>query len=415
MIIELEYKKRIDKIDKKIYNKNMKNKMFDLPNYYVSGANYFNRLPREVQQIFVDQDYLPMNFYDADNFIKSIYNVGDKDSFEVDLKDDLFVNGKNIEKVVVSNLDPFDAFVPQVWNSMTISQKLNTISMTFEYYCNRVTYTKNHKPKLMFMIAPFSKATKGFYAPKQDILYISFYHILNNKLAYLDIVSTIAHELTHKRQYHEIDQLKKHGVKYEEMNDYYKSLYFFRSEKFMNKLNNIIFNWFSLDTNPEEYIKRGIFSSEQVEMLKNIRTSREIYNEWTLLLNFIYSNHPIEVGAQNSEKKHYYQILNQRLEKYNLQYPFNSKSTASAVNGAYLFQRGYLIDDEDINNLEKLNVILSNTDDEKLIMEGLKYLLDVMIEKEVTKKVDFVNYNEFIDNLIKKEQAEKQIENQMVD
>ena len=73
-----------------------------------------------------------------------------------------------------------------------------------------------------------------------------FYHILNNKLAYLDIVSTIAHELTHKRQYHEIDQLKKHGVKYEEMNDYYKSLYFFRSEKFMNKLNNIIFSFYHL-------------------------------------------------------------------------------------------------------------------------------------------------------------------------
>lgn len=383
-----------------------------MENIYVAGAQYFNKLPYEIKKIFIENQYLPTNDYDANNFIKSIYDVDGTKDLKVTLKKSLIVDGKKIDSINISSRDPFDAFVPQVWDSMTLSQKLNVVVMTFNYYCEKDSYLRKNKPKLFFVMSSCGESTKGFYAPKPDILYVSAYHLIVNQINYLELVSTLTHELTHKRQFHEIKMLKQKGVSYYDMNDYYKSLYFFRSENYIKKLNYWIFTWFDSNVNAEKKIPLEYFNEEQKKLLCDICCDKEKRLEWRVLMHLIYSNHPIEVGAQNNEMKNYYQIYEKRLEKYDLPLEFLRKTPAYDINHSYLSKKCYDFTAEGIKELEKLNTVLSNTNDDRLVLAGLRYLLDVMIEKRVTKPIDFVDYDYFIKMLLLKENLNDE---QMVD
>ena len=159
----------------------------------VKSAFYYMSFPKEIRDVFLENEYVADNWRDVTNFIKGVFEY-DKDDNIVVLKD-IRYKGTNAEFFTVISKDNYNHTVNnKVWQVLDIKAKLRIIKWIYLDFCEEL----NVKPFEIVFALPKEDANKyencyGLYYVDKNFIFIN----INKNLCYTEYKDTIRHELQH--------------------------------------------------------------------------------------------------------------------------------------------------------------------------------------------------------------------------
>lgn len=310
---------------------------------------------------------------EAEDFLLTVVQREYKPSFNVDVPDLGVVN--------ISVNDPFDACLPKVWKSLNFMQKLNTLKIFFDYFCNRENLFKEKKPTFRFSLSEEGIAFLGYTKSKNKLRQECNICLRNlYESTPLDLTEIIPHELCHaKQQSAIIKNYYDSGNSLDYLNEYYKNLITPGSEEFRKILKN-------LDCEAEIFIKfkdKLNLSYEEFCEFKKLLKSKN--RKLERILKTMYQNHPLEEAAFNkgdSMKEKVYRYLK---EKYPLE------QLPKYISNAETFRKkqkkaGFDFSKEDLSKLGKINIMISCTNSGIVMLNCIKFILDTYKNNKVPEK-----------------------------
>lgn len=358
--------------------------------------NIYNELPLYFQNIFDSYGFIPQNLYEADSFIKSIYQLNFNSSFEVKFEQPLQHKGHEISSIKVNKENPFVAFVPEFWEKLTDAQKLNSVGLAFNYFANSFGLTNEKKVNLGFVMMKSQAKALGFFFKRSNTVSINMENIFktNNPL---EIVSVIRHELEHARQQILGNELKKLDASELSFED--KILITSKgSSRFVKSINDFMYNISCL---PVDDVA-SMIDLEPQDVRKITQAYFNPRSDLNKLIFYIYTLNLDEKGAFSKGDK----VLSQLNKQFEIKNNFASTLT-TAQEG--IRKCGFDFTDEDKLELIKLesSFSLPISPDEKL--NCFKYFIDIYLNHEVTKNFDAFDFNERLNQQAELEQEKNSV------
>lgn len=328
---------------------------------------YFDSFPAKIKKIFLDEGFIPEDYLEADAFIKSLFKVGEVDSFDVSVKIRDTTDNKlkpQILKITKSNF--YQGFYAPIWNNLNLSEKLNVALWTFNFCKKRLGIV--NKSILFFPYDEDGWKDGGYSAFNDSKIFINIKSVLDSGNA-LWISNIIAHELTHAKQDKAKLKLEKiKGERLKELDDYNMSSHItittIATYKILKKLEN--------------YTKKVY--KDRFDKIKD-------NNEWDSFCFYNYLSHPGEVGAYNygarfsktiaiENSKFFPECREEKLSRQIIDEYIQSNCAAN-----WEKRHGYKMSPEDRANLGKIHNLLELEMKHLALLRIKEYNLKTDIEK----------------------------------
>ena len=242
---------------------------------------YFEGLNDELKRFCLEKDFVPTNANEFNDFVRSYCQLDRLTEFTVEIPKQIKLDNQYTSKVLVAKNHPFYACIPKVWQAMTDVQKVQSMTMMFNYLYREVSPRLLKKPQLIFIDNNSASKSFGSYTDTTHKLYVSLKRILSSKNPAL-FLGTIMHELTHAEQEKErreiIKSLPKPNYNVLSLSSYQKHLLFMDTGRVKSSIDSlyqhIMKNHEKINyLNPDDanlWIKLEKEKSREWEMLKDL-------------------------------------------------------------------------------------------------------------------------------------------------
>lgn len=334
-----------------------------------------------LKKFFIENNYIPSSWRDATNFFNSYYGLNTLSSFskKIVVKDE-------IVEVKVDSSYPFGAFIPEVWGTLNETEKVNAINMVKNYFVNMDLLNKQRIDISFIPPAINDNSEAGFaigLKKNNALLYVNEKYILasaDNEGMHL--LGILIHELTHASQ--RMTQLNLNENTLESFDDFAK----------------ITSNTCDLSKSIDELSFKEIVNNGVIKFSESeINTIIEMFTDANFVAiakRLLYSTLPFEIAAEKRATRIYCQIAKDMYKKYGTMTRVMYKQYYKQF-GEYLTQKqGYKIEEDDYEQLSKISVLMCSNETRPF---AIKHLMDLYLNKSLTKKVDDKIVKRAIDNM----------------
>lgn len=352
---------------------------------------FYDNLPKYFKDFFDKHDYKPANVFDANNFFKSCMRLDNLTDIFVKPNKPIIYKGKIMKFVKITSDQPFMACVPQIWQNMSLQQRLKTVIMVFNYYFKEMINDREKKPEIHFISEfNFASSVLGLsYFPKKYI-YIPLEKI-SSSTSSQKIFATIVHEFVHYKQQNEKQQilewLSQNNYDFSGLSSYQRHLFFERTGSILASISNYYNNrseaLFDAMLSSSDLTRENINLWLELEKTKN--------KQWRLLKELTYSLSDIESTAQKEETK----VFNDLLTNYGGKKETAPKEKTLGESELLAIRNAdFDIDDESAKHLENIGYFTNMVEmSDEAYFDVLNYLLEVYKAKKINRP--FVeNYEE---------------------
>lgn len=198
--------------------------------------NNKNKRKKAVKQVFKKLGTIIINIYMAVSVIFGLYigfsHLYPEKEYELVCAIDNTINQINKTQdhnwSVENNVDTLYNIQPEIWDTLTYEQKVDTI----ENLMNMELYNLGVTSPVKLIVKNISGNTLGKHHQNLNIIEIDTYHLINDSV--YDVVNTVCHECRHAYQYNCV-------IAYENTNSNYKNLEMYdNAEQFKENLANYI-------------------------------------------------------------------------------------------------------------------------------------------------------------------------------
>ena len=366
-----------------------------------NGNPFFNNLREEYKGLFEALGFIPSNFDEANNFLKSYYELDKLKDFKVVLRFPVMIERQKVQVVEISKNFPYYCLVPNVWRQMTVKEKLNATMMLYNMVLNEKLVKLNKKPVIRFISDDDSPDSSGYYDNANNVLQLSLYSFMDENGSSLRILKTIAHELTHAQQDRELKEafkfLKANNFDYSLLTTYQKHLFFGITDKVFYNIANA-FDFYRNVYLLKLPVENKYLSKKDMELWLTLEENKS--NTWSYLKYLCYVCSPKEVAAQNAGQKIFNKVIREYfkdykivsgmktsadeaiedIQKYGFDIPFSAKETFAQI-----------------NNFCNMNTSIESS------LEVVSYLLEIYKTHKLTRPFK-ENYQELEDEYFKRSQ-----------
>lgn len=381
---------------------------------------YFEELTDNAKDFFKKLNFEPESDYDANNFLKSYYQLELDKKLVCNFKKPIVFDKKQITELTITSESFFDCFHPKIWKQLGVNARLLACFFAYKNILNRDIELKDYENQFIFAPSIVDHYGEQGNVKGEIQMFLSFDLILFKNSNPLFVLNTIAHELYHSKQTIMIDnfvtkfkKLNKSGKKinFDGFDEYYLDLLSYYDGNEWQYLNGCV---------EDEYFQDTLLLN--VKFAPNSRKNTQYLNYWFSLkddmawkhiIYIAYINCALETGAFNKGA----QITNQVIRYLEKKYGKISKVYLDVENDKIkklndlcikdLKKLNYNISAEDLTEFKKLNKMISSevngskTDPEFVSNEfpgtnffksktwfGITYLLDIHKNKCLTQKID---------------------------
>lgn len=354
---------------------------------------FYDNLDKNTKQIFDALKYKPTSEDDANNFITKHFRLDDLKDIFITPKEPINFNGKQLKFVKITAKKPLMACIPTVWQNMKTYQKLKTIIMLYNYYCNQMIGDATNRPKLKF-------CTK--YCLGENILASCFFnenyiymplHKIFSASDCVALTATLTHEIQHFKQMYQKQEiyewLKQNDYDFSKLTKYEKHLFF----QFTGHIEAMIYNLYQIRSEKlfQQMIATSNLTRENIDLWLRLEAQND-YN-WLLLKQLAYDFNDQEISSQNVEMKKLKDLHNFFVK------PFTNSdidTTTKRESDLKLLQKaGFDIDIVGAQHIANVGNLANMVDEDSDLVyyDALNYLLEIYKAKKVDKPfVD--NYDE---------------------
>lgn len=319
---------------------------------------YYEKIHIDIRYLFEQHDFRPNNQFEADAFLRSLYNINADKDFLVTLKTPIIKNNKTLNKIIANKNNYYDLFYPEIWSQLQMGERLQAINFAFKNIVEENTDLLKNPPQLIFKCerVPYKAA---FYRLKDNrYIDISMLNIDSNEKHPLDWIATIRHELLHCQQDIMIDDISKqlvynnkNGLK-NNFNEYQLNL-LFTNYDFPFSCNYAIITSKIIDT----YEKFAGKNDEDLKFVKYWDTIK-FEEAWQILLVTFYFVDDIEAGAIDKSADLVNKLNSYYSNNYNNYEPFKIKNAKEVfLNEIKHLNKnfGFSLKEQDIIDFKKFN------------------------------------------------------------
>lgn len=346
-------------------------------------------------RFFNEHSYTPQSWEDATHFFNGYYGLMPHSSFTKQM-----IVKNEIVDVEVNDAYPFGAFLPEVWEQLNETEKINAINMVKNYFVDRDLLKTQ---KIEFSCIPTGEgitAEAGFSlgkSGKNALLYVNEKYILTSvSTDGLKLLGCLIHEFTHASQCMEQENLNKKTI--DSFNDFSKITVKSRELKtLLSTLNT----QFVLENKGEVE-----FSEDEINTLNEMLSPNNA--EFDSIKHLLYTTLPREMAAENRATRMYQKIGKDLYKKYGTFIRFMYEPNYKKYGKVMQENADYTFKDEDYDELGKIDMLLCCYD---TLPYATKHLIDLYTNKQLTQKVDdnMVKYaiNSIAQNYIEQQELTK--------
>lgn len=359
----------------------------------------FYDLPIKLQKFFRDYHLAPTGIESANHDAKMILENFSAKKFKVRLTNPLKkVDGTLAKEIVVDGQNLYTAFLPQVWQGLSVEQKTQLINLTYNDIVTHDKTLKTNPPKLAFF-GEYMQDFLGLYDNKSHKVTVNLSKIIDAKDGF-DIPSYLVHELTHAKQKICRDELIKNETPVSAMTPREVSLMFPATSNYLSAFN--FFDGNDLDLLKQLVVGKAGITEQDLETYKIVNDSNNVV--WKAILKLPYLCHPMEVEAfrtQNYFRNKMIDTLSSQYEIAEQKHLDTFKQVLDVLNS-----KQYKVDDKTVEMLVRLNYALCSTVGDEYIYEnpadalditcsGLKTLIDLYRNKQI-ENIDYLDYDKLL-------------------
>jgi hypothetical protein len=350
-----------------------------------------------------------LNEYDVNSFVRSFYNVNIDNNYKINLQEPIIKNGVKVDQLSFNKLNFIDCLQPNIWEQLSIKDKLNAINFAYYDLSSRSKELDNLNLQLIFSISLDDEVVAKYSRIKGRQIKISLYEIIKCESG-IKVMSILSHELMHAKQdstFLKFKELKKNNrLDTSKLSDYDYSMLGRDHINFFYSISEDISNY-KFSENTIEYKK----DSKYIQLFKDACKDFS----WQTMMRIVYMLSPYETSAFNKE----YQTEKSLLDYYNKNFYYRK---SEKIDNEYLpvldettnmllrlNNRGFSFSEKDLKqfvNLAKfasseysktskgvIKPYLADITKEKEFLNSniwkcLKYLLDIYKNKKVTQSFD---------------------------
>lgn len=262
---------------------------------------YFYSLKPSYKKLFEKHKFYPTNDFEANSFLRSIYDIDKNKTITVKLKQKVKKQGKNISTVIADKNNYLDLFCPDIWEQLKINQKMQAIVFAYDDLVQKDITVINERPQLVFVCSSANYDASNYLSGNQNIVNVNMdTFVMDNFNSPIYLLTTLKHELTHCKQSVLVKQLKdrissnnKKGISNKNLNEYELSLLTEYGQYFSNcnevaKSQNL----------PFEYSHLIQHNKKDLELLFFWEENKDKYT-FNLFLTIFYMLDASEQGAYN--------------------------------------------------------------------------------------------------------------------
>lgn len=373
----------------------------DLNNKAHNGNPFFNKLREEYKGLFEALGFIPSNFDEANNFLKSYYGLDRLDDFKVVLRFPVIIERQKVQVVEINKNFPYYCLIPNVWRQMTIKEKLNATMMLYNIVLNEKMVKLNKKPVIRFISDDDNSNSNGYYDSVNNALQLSLYSFLDEDSSSLQLIKTIAHELTHVQQERETKEtfnfLRRNNFDYSLLTSYQKHLFFNRTSMVFDCI-GWAFDAYKKMALLNLPLENEYLSKNDMELWLILEQNKS--GTWFNLKYLCYACNQNEISAQNVGQK----IFNKVSKEYVKDYQIASGVRTSADEViAYMQKNGFDIPFSAKENFAQINYYSQMYSCFETSMEIVSYLLEIYKTHKVTRLFK-ENYQEYEDEYFRRAQ-----------
>lgn len=194
--------------------------------------SYYSSLDKVYQNFFDKFGFKPENDFEADAFLRGVYNLDKDKEITVNLSQPVVKNNRVIDKIVANQQNFLDLFYPAVWQQLNMQQKMAATVFAFNGLAKQDITIKKQRPQLVFICSNTGYDGLCYLKGKQNIIDISLNtFFINNQSKPMLLLASLKHELTHCKQnavkqkiIDKINANNKRGVKNSHLTDYQLNL-----------------------------------------------------------------------------------------------------------------------------------------------------------------------------------------------
>ncbi len=338
----------------------------------------------------MEHDYEPESYLDAVNFFNGYYGLLPKASFVIQAP----INDEVVD-VLVDESYPFSAFIPEVWNMLTISQRMTAINMVKNYFVNRDQLNQSKKLRLSFISAYQDNTGASAYIATYDshrMLYVNDKYLFLNTESSLELLANLFHELTHVSQRDKQERIVKQNIT--DAQTFSKLV--IDSYSTLKILRNVLNEWQINNVIKVNKTVRGNLTDEDINTL--LEMSKPNNQETSYLIQLLYASLPYEAGAENRASKLYSQVVKDFKDRYGYKARYYREEYYMQYARFLEHKYGYKLSKDDILNFGKVNALISNFD---TLGEGLKVLAELYRNKQLTYTVNEKDYKSAVEETFK--------------
>lgn len=357
---------------------------------------FFKNLRLEYQILFDNLDFIPSNFDEANNFLKSYFNLNELKDFTVLLPFPVVINGQKVNSIDIKKNYPYNCLFPSVWSQMNAGEKLKATMMLYNLVLNEKIVKISQKPELRFISNDDKLESNGYYSSAQNVLQISLYTILEDSSNGLEILKTIAHELTHAEQAHELKKifefLKNNNFDFSLLSNYEKKLFFHQTNYVFENIDNVLEIYKKFSKLPV----KNILSKQDLKLWLSLEENDNYC--WSYLKYLCYACNQNEISAQNAGQKFFDKVTREYLKDCDL--PQYSRTSAD-VAIAFLRYKGYDISYSQKEDFAQISYYCQINPCVETTLEIVSYLLEIYKTHKIDRPFK-ENYQEIEDEHFKK-------------
>lgn len=365
MMKKFSQKKKLDSYDELLEIKN----------------DFFENMSKKARKFFLDNDYIPENYYDANNFINSLLRVG-----EINEIGTIIFKGK---KYVFKPSDYYAALYPAIWQVLNLEEKANVLFWAYTEMAKEKGF-KDDKYRMVWITFDGESSFGGFCDFITREIGVSFDDLLSDEVAIqISTVALMAHELQHHTQQQRTEYLCFNNMK--NIDNLYE-------------LHNMI---------PLARCISKIFKDKQLQSEFLTKENLEYYNsikhnqDWIWFLKNIYYGNESEIAAGNKQTKTLEELFKKSYGYFNEELPqevFELIKRTSEIyskeiaDKSYFGLRPYILCLEDLTNFSYVEYLQNKCD----LLDYLKELRNLPDDK-YDEKVYTQRYNDLLnrENLCK--------------
>ncbi len=368
-----------------------------------NGNPFFNNLREEYKGLFEALGFIPSNFDEANNFLKSYYELDKLKDFKVVLRFPVMIEKQKVQVVEISKNFPYYCLVPNVWRQMTVKEKLNATMMLYNIVLNEKMVKLNKKPVIRFISDDDNSNSNGYYDSINNALQLSLYSFLDEDSSSLQLIKTIAHELTHVQQERETKEtfnfLRRNNFDYSLLTSYQKHLFFNRTSMVFDCI-GWAFDAYKKMALLNLPLENEYLSKNDMELWLILEQNKS--GTWFNLKYLCYACNQNEISAQNVGQK----IFNKVSKEYVKDYQIASGVRTSADEViAYMQKNGFDIPFSAKENFAQINYYSQMYSCFETSMEIVSYLLEIYKTHKVARPFK-ENYQELEDAYFKHTQKD---------